>query len=121
VRLVTGRGGVGKTRLALQVAAGWDAPGRVWLMVAARREAGALAAARGVTTGPVLLVVDYAETRAGLGDLLRAVLEDQGRVRVLLVARSAGEWWERLAEESAAAVAGLLGEASPIRLPKSLI
>ena len=111
-----GQAGVGKTRLALQAAAEWQVGGRQWLMVAAGREADTMAAARGVTTGPVLLVVDYAETRAGLGDLLRAVLDDPGRVRVLLLARSLGEWWDRLAEESSPAVARLLGEAAPVRL-----
>jgi hypothetical protein len=66
--------------------------------------------------GPVLLVVDYAETRPALGDMLRAVLDDRGQVRVLLLARSLGEWWDRFAEESSAAVARLLGEADPIHL-----
>ena len=52
---------------------------------------------RAVTRGRVLLVVDYAENRIGLDVLLRAVVTDKGAVlRVLLVARSAGEWWERL-------------------------
>ena len=71
---------------------------------------------RGKSSAPVLLVVDYAKTRAGLGDLLRAVLDDPGRVRVLLLARSAGEWWDRLAEESSAAVGRLLAAAGPVRL-----
>jgi len=116
VRLVTGAGGVGKTRLALKVAAEWKAAGREYLKVDSHADANAMAAVRGVTSGPVLLVVDYAETRTGLGDLLRAVLDDPGRVRVLLVARSLGEWWDWLAEEPAPAVAHLLREASPIRL-----
>jgi Mrp family chromosome partitioning ATPase len=46
VRLVTGSGGVGKTRLALEVASRWQATGRRWLLVAAGAEAGALAALR---------------------------------------------------------------------------
>ena len=45
----------------------------------------------------MLLVVDYAETRIGLADLLRSVAADDGAaVRVLLLARSAGQWWEQL-------------------------
>jgi hypothetical protein len=60
----------------------------------------------------VLLVVDYAETRPRLG----ALLDDQGPVRVLLLARSLGEWLDRLAEESAPAVARLLSAGSPVLL-----
>ena len=86
------------------------------MLVAAGQEAEALDRARAVTAGPMLLVVDYAETRTGLGNLLRAVLDDPGPVRVLLLARSLGEWWDRLAEESAPAVAQLLSAASPIHL-----
>ena len=37
-------------------------------------------------------------------------------MRVLLLARSLGEWWDRLAEDSAPAVAQLLSAADPIRL-----
>src|SRR5262249_15364907 len=116
VRIVFGAGGTGKTRLALQVAAIWLAADREWLMVAAGNEADAIAAARGLTSGPVLLIVDYAETRAALGDLLRAVLDDAARVRVLLLARSLGEWWDRLAAASSPAVARLLRESELIRL-----
>ena len=115
VRVLVGGGGVGKTRVALQVAAEWAAGGGAWRLVAAGEEAGVVAAARGVTAGPVLLVVDYAETRAGLEGLLRAVLADRG-VRVLLVARSLGEWWDRLVEKSSAAVAQMLTGAPPVRL-----
>jgi tetratricopeptide (TPR) repeat protein len=116
VRVVVGAGGIGKTRLALQVATEWEASGRTWVQVAAGKEAGVLEEARGTTSGPLLLVLDYAETRAGLGDLLRAVLDDPGPVRVLLLARSLNEWWDRLAEASPPAVSQLLFEANPIRL-----
>jgi hypothetical protein len=64
----------------------------------------------------VLLLVDYAETRTDLEVMLRAVLADPGPIRVLLIARSLGEWWDRLIEASAFAVARLLTEAAPIRL-----
>ncbi|HXL93452.1 MAG TPA: hypothetical protein VN969_31360 [Streptosporangiaceae bacterium] len=116
VRVVAGVGGTGKTRLALQVSGEWEAAGRQAVQVGAGEEAGVLGRVRAVTAGPVLLVVDYAETRAGLGVLLRAVLEDPGPVRVLLLARSLGEWRDRLAEESAPAVARLLAAAGPVLL-----
>jgi tetratricopeptide (TPR) repeat protein len=45
----------------------------------------------------VLLVADYAETRIGLEELLRGVVADNGKIRLLLLARSAGQWWEQLA------------------------
>ncbi len=96
VRLVTGPGGVGKTRLSVELctrlaALGW------WCERPGDGEDQALSAIRRVHRGRVLVVVDYAETRAGLGGLLRAVAADEGPVRVLLLARSAGEWWDRLA------------------------
>jgi hypothetical protein len=115
VRVLVGGGGVGKTRLALQVAAEWVALGAEWQMVTPGQESGAVAAARGVTSGPVLLVVDYAETRAGLEELLRAVLGDP-EVLVLLVARSLGEWWDRLVEKTPAVVRQMLSAVRPVRL-----
>ena len=116
VLVLVGDGGVGKTRLALMVAAEWEGAGRTAVMLAAGQESEALARARDVTSGPVLLVVDYAETRAGLGDLLRAALDDPGPLRILLIARSLGEWWDRLCEESAPAIAQLLSQAEPVPL-----
>ncbi|MGI9006377.1 MAG: hypothetical protein ACR2FU_09300 [Streptosporangiaceae bacterium] len=102
IQLVTGEGGAGKTRLALQLSQetadqyGWRP---YWIPDG--REAQAVAAARQGQT-PVLLIVDYAETRAALGDFLGAVAEDGAglAIRVLLLARSAGEWWQQLTDSA---------------------
>ncbi|MEU8240813.1 tetratricopeptide repeat protein [Actinoplanes missouriensis] len=100
VRLVVGAGGVGKTRLALELAArlhAWDhlpvRPG------AETRTADMLVA--GELRGPLLLVVDYAEARdrAALAALLCAVAKNHDQVRVLLLARRAGLWWESLSAD----------------------
>ncbi|MFJ9901002.1 tetratricopeptide repeat protein, partial [Streptomyces sp. NPDC091280] len=102
VRLVHGPGGQGKTRLAARFAdlsreAGWT----VWQ--AAVNETGA----DPITTSPapetaigILLVVDYAE-RWPTPDLRRLLQEPllhhtQAPVRILLLSRPAGIWWESL-------------------------
>ncbi|GGZ68175.1 tetratricopeptide repeat protein [Streptomyces echinoruber] len=96
LRLVTGPGGQGKTRLALEMI-GW-AEGRKWTAGRLRtdcdertlRELCAL-------PGDALAVVDYAEARPELlASLLTAAGERPaglGRLRLLLLARSSGEWW----------------------------
>ena len=119
-RTIIGAGGVGKTRLALKIAAEWESGGGEWRRVDAGQEGQAVVTARGLTSGPVLLVVDYAETRADLDAMLRAVLADPGPIRVLLVARALGEWWDRLVEKSVSAVGALLTEAEPIRLAEQI-
>ena len=96
LRLVTGPGGVGKTRLSAELGARLTSRGWRCLRVGDDQETSALAAARRGWPSPVLLVVDYAETRLALAELLRAVASDAGPVRVLMLARSAGEWWDRL-------------------------
>jgi hypothetical protein len=122
VRLVVGGAGVGKSRLALEL---MDRVGRnpVWRrqQVGAGQEAEAVAAARAGGEGPVLLVVDYAETRHQLPALLAAAARDRsGRLRVLLLlARSAGEWWDR-AGAGEPAVRDLVTAAAPVELAVAL-
>jgi hypothetical protein len=67
-------------------------------------------------------MVDYAETRSELAGLLDQVAADQGGpdLRVVLLARSAGEWWQQLlasVEEQTAALleADVLVVLGPVR------
>ncbi|MFF8593742.1 hypothetical protein ACF061_20305 [Streptomyces sp. NPDC015220] len=102
VRLVHGPGGQGKSRLAAQVARLWSADGWSVLIAHHRRDQPAPAArSAGPTAGArgTLVVVDYAE-RWDTADLL-SLLKDLlvpggGPVRVLLLARSPGHWWQGL-------------------------
>ncbi len=98
VRLLHGPGGMGKTRLAMELADGLR--GEEWDAGFLRREADAAAAEAfaGLVRGarPLLVVVDYAETRQEVVRELLAAANRHGRpkVRVLLLARSIGDWWE---------------------------
>ncbi len=100
VLLVTGGGGSGKTRLGreacvqMMLVAGWDAG----LADDQRRD--------GTPTDrlqrPTLLVVDDADLRTGLIAALinyRRRDEDGPPVRLLLLARAAGAWWDRLVRQ----------------------
>ncbi|MCB9764574.1 MAG: tetratricopeptide repeat protein [Alphaproteobacteria bacterium] len=102
LRLITGVGGMGKTRLAQAWTARWRERG--WQ---AGFAAGALAperAAELAAASRAVVVIDYAETREGLGELLRHAAmhftdprgEQAQQLRVLLLARNAGDWWAGL-------------------------
>jgi tetratricopeptide (TPR) repeat protein len=117
VRLVTGDGGAGKTRLALQLGEKLVASGRPLLWVPRGAELEGVQGARDLAK-PCLLVVDYAETRTELVGLLNEVASyrDGPDLRVLLLARSAGEWWRQLLADAEKRTAALLEAALPVTL-----
>jgi tetratricopeptide (TPR) repeat protein len=102
VRLVHAAGGQGKTRLARRVAAscqlaGWE----VWRVLHTPTET-AHSQVKLPTGDGVVAVVDYADRwpvsdlLALLTDLRTLQLHTSTTVRVLMVARSAGFWWDTL-------------------------
>jgi CHAT domain len=102
IRLYTGPGGMGKTRLALEIcrrlrSEGWQAG-----LVDHERPAEETWRDLEEIGGPRLLIVDYAETRRDhLVPLLRQIdrTEDDAPIRVLLLARAALDWWDQLKAE----------------------
>lgn len=117
--LVTGPGGAGKTRLIRKLAQ--EMRGRAWLTgtlgdIPAESTTAALSFG-----APTLVVIDYAETRPALAaDVAAALttpqLSDRGPRRLVLLARSAGEWWSVLREVADDRTAGLYDRALSVRL-----
>ncbi|PUB25326.1 tetratricopeptide repeat protein [Promicromonospora sp. AC04] len=96
LRLLCGLGGVGKTRLALELGRRMRRTGWTVVHVPPGQEVAAVA---GVATARrALLVVDDAGSRPGLSAMLDAVGETRahGRLRVLCIARTGGQWWRRV-------------------------
>jgi len=101
LRLVTGAGGTGKTRLSLelcqqQLEKGWccgfwrsqdeASPSSFWQSLLRQNQ-------------PLFIVIDYAETRqSALLGLVKAMTQKPSLhpVRLLLLARTGGEWWDNL-------------------------
>ena len=102
VKLLAGAGGVGKTRLALELEKQIKKRGWATIMLRPGGELGAVLAAQ--SRRPLLLIVDYAETRDDLDKLMETVSTERSAagnggswpVRVLLLARYGGEWLARL-------------------------
>jgi len=110
IRLITGPGGRGKTRLARQLIhelgqAGYRSQNRRGRWIAGfTRDLGSGDAYVNLadTCCPVLLVIDYAETRPDEVEALIRYCSDnraESRIRLLLIARSTGGvdgWWDQL-------------------------
>lgn len=122
VRLIHGPGGAGKTRLLIE-----------WL--ARRAAAGPI----GFLPGPIdddtrelvaeapeaTIVIDYAGARAGLRPLLTRLAErwrrgEAGRLRLVLLARNAGEWFMALRRRDPAIDSLLSDSPTPLALPPLL-
>lgn len=98
-RLLTGGGGAGKTRLSGELAARMAVRG--WTTIRLTTDTTVPLGVLSQVRRSLLIVVDYAETRTQqLHDLLAAVDYNQvtAPVRVLTLARAAGDWWTRAAQ-----------------------
>lgn len=95
LRLMCGLGGVGKTRLALELGRRMRRTGWTVVHVPPGEEVAAVVAVAAARR--VLLVVDDAGHRLDLPAMLDAVAETRtrGRLRILCTARTGGQWWRR--------------------------
>ncbi|MFJ3037175.1 tetratricopeptide repeat protein [Streptomyces tendae] len=105
VRLLHAEGGQGKTRLAIEFATRSTQAG--WSVALARHRSEVASAGGGdehltVRAPGLVLIVDYAE-RWPLEDLIALVRQHRDaardRLRILLLARPAGTWWQSLAHQ----------------------
>jgi nucleoside phosphorylase/tetratricopeptide (TPR) repeat protein len=103
-RLVYAAGGAGKTRLMSELCErlrgqGWNAG--FLAKYASEERFRDLAKSR----RPTLVVIDYAESRAILAPLMSIAAQEnsgksESRLRVLLLARGTGDWWEELGTDT---------------------
>lgn len=123
VTVLHGPGGAGKTRLALELCERMTAEGFVAGLVSASIPTSALDTLLAVSAR-LLVVLDYAEIRSGLGAWLDRValvnLAGAQRLRIILVVRNLGGWWEALLERGSE-VRALLARDPPIALQPELV
>ena len=123
MQLRIGEGGSGKTRLMIEACRRLEAQGWCAGFLRSAETFASLEFAHLLHDHPaVFVVIDYAETRRQtLVALLRTALKAQAgnRVRILLLARAAGDWWDRLPDEHADLEPFLTGRAvsGPYRMP----
>lgn len=101
--LIHAAGGTGKTRLARELARTMYQSG--WIVGELSDAATAFAPFTRLAH-PALILIDYAESRArATAALLRHIAEHPGQhpVRVLMLARSAGPWWDQLLNDAVVA------------------
>ena len=120
--LFTGPGGSGKTRLLIEWcndlrSEGWQAG---FLLPTPELETNAIHALM-QEGAPVLIAIDYAETRqqlsATLETLLRAAQRARCKLRLVLLAREVADWWLILRQRSSL-VGECLSEVQPARLTR---
>jgi hypothetical protein len=118
-RLFHAAGGMGKTRLFIELGKQLRGRGRRagFLRRGATPERLAELAA---SERPALVVIDYAECRPDLVELLEPIARlraegGPGRLRLVLLARNAGDWWADLLQREGA-VKDLLGDHVPVEL-----
>ncbi|GLW27896.1 tetratricopeptide repeat protein [Actinoplanes regularis] len=115
--LLHGPGGQGKSRVGYELTAERTADGWATLWLDASTSDEAIAAVSGVVV-PLLIVVDRADSRPEqVRTLLRACARHDGAqpLRLLLIARTAGDWWRLLRTDRFAEQ--LLAHASVVALP----
>ncbi|WP_344127729.1 tetratricopeptide repeat protein [Saccharopolyspora halophila] len=123
--LMVGAGGVGKTRLAKELTDTQSS--RKWTCTSIKPEKSVVEAvnAAAATNKRQLLVIDYAETRTDLHAMLAELAAQEaagktGKLRVLLIARHAGEWWDDLRTTDSDATRSLVTRTSIMRLEPEL-
>lgn len=123
--LMTGAGGVGKTRLANELTD--TLPRRKWACTSIKAEMSGVEVVKAAagTKKRQLLVIDYAETRTDLHAMVaelaaREAADETGKLRALLIARRADEWWDDLRTAPSDALRSLVARTSIMRLTPEL-
>ncbi|MCX5339017.1 tetratricopeptide repeat-containing S1 family peptidase [Streptomyces atratus] len=103
--LMTGPGGQGKTRLAREVASRLDAEDwAVGQLAQSEHLSAEHLRALASSARPLLLILDYAETRTAFATALvnHLAMHPSGHpVRVLMLGRTDGDWWQQLRRDVA--------------------